>query len=224
MLVASLLFALASAMPAPAAAAASSPPDGTYVYTASVAGTPAGQSTVTVKHGDKGIDVTETADATLNGRSLHSEVKLTLADDLIPTVYLAKYHTGPLDISASVLVSGTSATETSPQGSLSFALAPGTKSLFVLDGALMSGPLFLPALMQSDHDAALTGIVPLVGRALPISVDANANPAHPAGVPADDVSLNISGQPSFTLWYDPHTFVVDELDAPSQGYTATRKR
>ena len=54
--------------------------------------------------------------------------------------------------------------------------------------------------------------------------DASAAPARPADVAASDASISLTGQIPLTIWYDPTTYLTDEVDVPSQGLVVTRNR
>jgi hypothetical protein len=62
----------------------------------------------------------------------------------------------------------------------------------------------------------------MFGRGGAIAVDQAMKPARPAAVPAGDASISVSDPIEFTLWYDPATLIVDELDVPQQQAIYTR--
>ncbi len=56
----------------------------------------------------------------------------------------------------------------------------------------------------------------------------DANPSssapRPADVPAQEAVLSIERPIAVTIWYDPATFVPDEISVPSQNAVLTRVR
>jgi len=79
--------------------------------------------------------------------------------------------------------------------------------------------------MAAWNDAPSTAIAPTRPGSVLLDVAAQATPApHPAGVPDGDVAIVFGGRLPFTIWYDPATFVPDEIDVPSENVSATRIR
>src|SRR5205807_5400907 len=140
-----MLTAPIGAVAAPAAA----PADGTYGYTVIRSGQKAGDSTVSVKRAGAGISVhevetftgvTDTVDETLDPNSL------------MPTAYVASFPlTAEVGITAHLAFYSGGARETvdGTSGATDFRLETGTTHLVVVDGAMMSGFLFLPAQVKA---------------------------------------------------------------------------
>jgi hypothetical protein len=81
--------------------------------------------------------------------------------------------------------------------------------------------------MQAWNDASALVVAPaMVAMAGPIQIspDASLAGARPAAVPSQDAALAIGGQFPFTIWYDPATYVPDEIDIPSQNIVVSRVR
>jgi len=55
-----------------------------------------------------------------------------------------------------------------------------------------------------------------------IAIDATPKADRPKGIPLGDVALSVSDPVEFTIWYDPVTLVVDELDVPRQDASYVR--
>jgi hypothetical protein len=81
--------------------------------------------------------------------------------------------------------------------------------------------------MQAWNNAPALVVVPAMaamGGTLAIVPDNSLAGARPAAVPAQDVALAIGGQFAFTIWYDPATYVPDEIDVPGQNVVVSRVR
>lgn len=195
---------------------------GTYAYRASVNGAQIGGSTIVVKHDGTSTEIDEQSNGTYNGMAGQAAAELHLGADLAPTGYQNSYQAGGMAGKASVAFSGASANLTGPMGSQSFNLAGDAKHFAVIDGAQLAGFIALPAEMSAWNGTPVTAIVPVYGQAFPITPDASAKPAHPASVPASDAVVSVAGSIPFTVWYDPSTYIADEIDVPSQGIVVTR--
>ena len=88
----------------------------------------------------------------------------------------------------------------------------------------MAGTLFVPAQMLAHRNAPMIGIIPSFGFGLPLALDTVMKPDRPAGVPVADSSMTFGGHAVITIWYDPKTLIVDEVDVPSQNSTVVRLR
>jgi hypothetical protein len=78
--------------------------------------------------------------------------------------------------------------------------------------------------MEAWKDMPVLAIAPSYGRGENLAVDTAAKPQRPSTVPAHDVAVSFRGSLPFTIWYDPMTFVPDEIDVPSQNVVVTRQR
>jgi len=211
---------------AAAATAANFPPAGSYRYTASMAGTPIGSWAVTVTNNAGVVELDESSTASVAGMQLSASSALLLGPDLAPTRYDGHYRTPSQNPNVSVTLTPTSATAvgaltTAPQ---QLVLNPNTHHFVVIEPGLLSGLFVLPAQLNSWKESNVTWITPATAQAQSLSTSAAPAPAHPAGIPSQDVPLSFDRPLQLTIWYDPATFVPDEIDVPSQGAVLTRLR
>lgn len=214
-----LMFTLALDSAVPAA-----PADGTYTYVSTVAKRGSGQTDVTVKRDASSLLLTERSSGKSDMVSGSGTAALTLDAQLAPSAYQATYSFGGAPVTVKMAFDGAKATEQSAQGSVDYGLGSTARHFVVVDGVMLSGYLALPAQMNAWQDAAVMGIVPMIGKSYPLAIDATANPARPASVPANDRLLAFSQPVAFAIWFDPSTLVVDEIDVPSQQATIVRRR
>lgn len=210
-----LVLAAAAALPA-------TPADGSYTYTLAVAGTPAGKTTITLSHPASGVQLAESASAALNGANFAGTATLNLDALLAPASYAAVYDAPGRTIHTGLAFNGAKATETADDGKAVFPLDGGTKHFAVLDGTLFSGFFILPSQLRAWNAQSFTAVSPMFGRGGAIAVDQAMKPSRPAAVPAGDASISVSDPIAFTIWYDPATLIVDELDVPAQQAVYSR--
>jgi hypothetical protein len=226
---AALVFALLAAAASAAGTPAAAPPDGTYAFVVTRGVQKSGDSTVTVKRMGAAIivhevetfvGVTDTVDETLE------------PNDLLPTSYIASFPlTSEVGITAhlSFFTEGAKETVDGTSGETDFRLETGTTRLIVVDGAMMTGFLFVPAQIQSLSLSTFTALSPSRADTYNCKVDPAAKPTRPATLPATDVSVTINGSSPtgnvrFVEWYDPQSMIVDEVDVPAEQVTITRTR
>ena len=195
---------------------------GTYAYQAKMSGSLAGNSTVTVTP----TTISEKASGSAMGMQFNASTAMTLDTGLVPTQYDGDYSTGGQSAHVTAAVAGGSATVTGAIGQTqpqTVPLGEGTKEFAVIEPGLIGGLFALPAQIAEWQTKKITAIAPsrAVGETLEV-VDSPT--ARPAGVPAADVALSFGGAVPFTIWYDPSTYVPDEIDVPSQNLQATRVR
>lgn len=212
-----LILAAAAALPAV-------PPDGTYTYTVSVAGTAAGKTTIAMSQGSSGPLLSESGSASYGGSDFAGTATLNLDAMLSPARYTAVYNAPGRTVHAALAFNGPTATETADNGAASFTLGANTAHFAVLDGTMFAGFFILPSQLRAWNAQAFTTVAPMFGRSVAMSLDRAMKPNRPAGVPAADVAIAVSDPVEFTLWYDPATLLVDELDVPQQDATYTRLR
>jgi hypothetical protein len=207
------------------AATAAFPASGAYNYTASMSGQPIGQWNVTVKRDDS-TEIDENSWASVMGMTLSAKATLALGSDLSPTRYTGNYLAAGQSVNVTVALAGTSATITGTQSQSARTLALGTDThhFVVIEPGLLAGLFALPAQLASWNESTVTWLSPVTGTAQPLMKDSAAPPARPAGVPAQDVELSLTGQIPVTMWYDPVTFVPDRIEVPSQHTILTRVR
>lgn len=212
-----LILAAAAALPA-------APPDGAYTYTVAVAGNPAGKTTITMTHSGEGLQLAESASATFGGSDFAGTATLSLDGTLSPARYAAVYSPPGRTIHAALAFNGATATETADTGSASFNLGANTAHFAVLDGTMFTGFFILPSQVRAWNAQAFTAVSPMFGRGAAIALDSALKPSRPAAVPPNDVAISVSDPVAFTLWYDPATLIVDELDVPQQDAAYVRLR
>lgn len=220
-----MLAAPLGAVGAPAPA----PADGSYAFTVARGGQKVGDSTVTVRLAGSSITVhevetfvgvTDTVDESLD------------PGNLTPTSYTSSFPlTSEVGITARLAFYSGGAKETvdGTTGQTDFKNENGTSHLVVVDGAMMSGFLFLPAQIRALALASFTTLSPSRADTYYCQVDGTANPTRPPAVPQADSSLTINGTSptgnvQFVEWYDPKSMVVDEVDVPAVQVTMSRTR
>jgi hypothetical protein len=208
------------------AATVAFPVSGAYNYTASMNGQPIGQWNVTVKRNDSATEIDENSWASIMGMTLSAKATLALGSDLSPTSYTGNYLAGGQNVGVTVSLTAASATITGTQSesSRTVALGAGTHHFVVIEPGLLAGLFVLPAQLASWNESTGTWLSPVTGAAQPLMKDSAAPPARPAGVPAQDVELSLTGQIPVTMWYDPVTFIPDRIEVPSQHTILTRVR
>lgn len=214
MMLATIFTLAALTVPAPA--------EGAYSYALSVAGVPAGKTTVTLAHMAEGLRLTESAAATYGGANFAGTATLDLNGVLAPERYIAVYNAPGRAIHASLTFNGNTANEADDNGSIAFPLAPKTKYFAVLDGTLFAGFFILPAQLRAWNAPAVTAISPMFGHGGLVAVDSALQSDRPKDLAAGDVPISVSDPIAFTIWYDPATLVVDRLVVPSQDAIYSR--
>lgn len=197
-------------------ASAGSPPDGTYNYSITQAGSPIGTSTVTIKRSPDNISVHETE--TLG--DLNYVVDETLdANTLDPKTYVATYTKGTGSQTARVTFDHTGATVTfdGVAGNQFFGLPSGVKNAYVLESSIMTGFLMLPAQLHASRVNQFLQIMPSEVAQVTSRVSGATAGPRPDSLPSGDISLSIgSGRVNFDEWYDPNTYVLHAVSVPIQ--------
>lgn len=197
-------------------------PPGTYTYSATLAGKAVGTSTLTVKAGPP-IEIDEQASAGSGAQGNSAKSVMTLGPDLAPLTYTGDYVTAGNPMSVAATLTATTATV----GKQSFQLTGSTKHFIVAELGLTSGLFVLPAQMQAWNNGAVLVVLPAMAATvgtMAIVPDNSLAGTRPASVPAQDAVLAIGGQYPFTIWYDPSTYVPDEMEIPGQNVVVTRVR
>jgi hypothetical protein len=213
-----------SLSPAPVATAAASPADGTYTYAMSLNGAQVETTAVTVKHDSSGkLLLSESATGNMNGRSGQVSDTLTLDETLAPMGYSANASIADSrSMQASLAFKGNRATQTGDV-TKTYDLVADAKHFVVLDFGPFAGYFALPAQMQAWNFQPVVAIVPMYAQGVPIAVDKSLSPDRPKNVPATDVQISVKTPLQFTLWYDPKTLVVDQMEVPTEGVLVTRQ-
>lgn len=212
----SLILAAAIATPVPA--------DGTYTYVMSLNGAQVLKSAVTVKRDLAGnIVLNESGTGSLNGRSGSIRDTLTLNPALAPVGYSALASLADSRSMQSALAFKDGEATQSGDVTKTYDLVADAKHFVVLDFGPFSGYFALPAQMQAWSDAPVVAIMPMYAQGMPITIDQTLKPDRPKTVPASDAQISVKNPVPFTVWYDPKTLVVDEMDVPTQGVSVTRE-
>ena len=212
----SLILAVALATPAPVA--------GTYTYVTVLNGAQVLKSAVTVKYDTAGnVVLSESASGQMNGRSGSISDTLTLDSALAPVGYSALASLADSrSMQSSLAFNGMQATQ-SGDVAKTYNLVADAKHFVVLDFGPFSGYFALPAQMQAWNDAPVLAIMPMYAQGMPIAIDKTIDPLRPKAVPPSDEQISVKSPVQFTVWYDPKTLVVDEMDVPSEALSVTRQ-
>ncbi len=213
-----MLLAVLTGSPFPAA--------GTYRYTASIGGQPVGSWSVSVAQDGAQTTLAESSNANVMGMQLAATASLVLGQDLAPLRYGGQYRTPTQTPSVSVTLTPNSATavgalNTQPQ---QLTLAANTQRFVVIEPGLLAGLFALPAQMAAWKDPAVTWITPATAQAQPLTASPTSSTPRPANLPPQEAVLSIDRPIAVTIWYDPSTFVPDEISVPSQNAVLTRVR
>src|ERR1700728_2060349 len=159
-----------------------------------MSGQPIGQWNVTVKRSDSGTEIDENSWASVMGMTLSAKATLALGPDLSPTGYTGNYRAAGQNVAVTVALTAASATVTGSQSDAAHTvtLVPDTHHFAVIEPGLLAGLFALPAQLASWNESTVTWLSPVTGSAQPLTKDAAALTAPPAGVPAQDVELSLS--------------------------------
>lgn len=205
-----------------AAALAAVPPAGTYHYVSTMNGAEIGRSAITVASSPAGLVLTEHGAGAMNGQSGSVEDTLTLDDALQPVTYTALASIADSrDMRSSISFTPSAATQTGDVSKV-YRL-PGNAAHFVLmDVGPFTGFFMLAAQIRAWGAKPVLAIVPNFAYSQVFTPRALADAAPPAGARAGDAAYAFSGAVSLTVWYDPKTLLVDDVDVPAQGLNVKR--
>ncbi|HVA26547.1 MAG TPA: hypothetical protein VNF68_00070 [Candidatus Baltobacteraceae bacterium] len=196
---------------------------GNYTYNATMNGANVGTSQITVKSSGSGIEIDEQMKGSFQGSASTGNATYNLAADLSPQKYAASGTIGGDTVNDAAVITGNAATVSTGQGgSQSFTLSPPATRFVVVDLGAFAGFMPLAAQMNAWNDPKATVLVPMYGIALSIEIAGNTA-TRPAAVPASDLAMSFGGNAPFTIWYDPATYIPDEIDIPSQSVVVTRQ-
>jgi hypothetical protein len=213
------LCAVWSTSAAASAAGRTWPPDGKYHYDILASGTAAGSS-----------DVTVTSDAT----SVSAGETLTQGPARVTTS--ARYVTPSLALityAADIAAPGVSqhTTVTVKPGALTVMAsgqsvdirADAAAPLLIIGDNFIASAAMVPAILHANGATSFTLAVLRGGVAVVAAVTVAPAATRPAGLPANDVgySIAVAGVHEI-LWYDPQTFVLDDLVVPEQALDVRR--
>jgi hypothetical protein len=197
-------------------------PDGTYTYAISERGKPEGTSTIRVSRSNGEILIDEHASP--------MEEKETTRRALDPTFVTRtfsidndgrRYATLTLDGETATLelrdLESGATTSTKK-----ISAPPSAPFVGVFD--LNVGLFFhLPATQHFMRASRATiAVYAFDFKSYPLAISTATAP-RPPGIAASDASIAVTSDDAVgTLWYDPQTFVLDEFDLPSNGFTFKR--
>ena len=215
MLTALVLAGVVAAAPQPALA------PGTYIYHATYGGQSVGTSTIVVKTDGATTELDERVTGDFQGTAASGTATLMLASDLSPSRYDVSGNVGGLPTRTATEIADGTATVKDGKRQTDVPLATGSQHFVIVDLGTFVGFMPLAAQMKAWNDVQVTAVIPSFGQSLAIAPSANVAQARPSDVPAGDQSISFAGEEPFTIWYDPATFVPDEI-VTSQGITVTR--
>src|SRR5271165_1755891 len=193
---------------AAATAQAALPPDGTYDYS--------------LRQGDSviatSIRETQTVNQTAVGTVQLTADLTVIADSLTPLSFDGSTMSSGKTQEVKFAYSGGSGyfIQNGERLSVPVKMIFGTQAMIVQDQSLVLSFLTLPAVLQATKANSLTVAVPTASRIFAITVDP-APQNKPSGLPAADVAVAIASPIAYSVWFDPNTGVVDEIDVPSQS-------
>ena len=221
-----LALILVAALDSAAAPAAplSAPAPGTYRYTAFEKNKEVGNSTLTVARTAAGMKVDERSNVHLGGGDSKAQTSMMLDDKLMLVGYHGHYEAAEETMDADVTLADRSATVKAGKDVRTVLLGGTSKGFVILDAGMLAGFAMLPAQMHALGNPDSTVLIPGTGESSFIDVIPDNKIARPADVPAADVSLSFAGSAPFVEWYDPQTFVVDQVVIPGQDVVIRRVR
>ena len=182
-------------------------PPGTYHYTLYSDGKPAGKSTIVVKRLDGSLRIAETT--TLQGDRI--DTTRTIDPSTFSTI---DYVLGAQGAQERIEIGGKGATNRS--GANSKTLAPATPGPAIVFDFFVGEYVALPAMIHTATARAFNVYcLCFYGFEVKTSAIVPATASRPAGVPATAAEAAFDlDDATCTLWYDPVTFVLFELDVP----------
>lgn len=202
-------------------------PPGVYRYTETDRGRATEVTKIVVTRRGGEIRIAAKTAGSLHGAAFSANESMLLGADLAPVRYDGAYNLGARGTTASVSARDASAEVTNtPLGAQSrtVTLAAGTQHFTVSAPGLLIGWFALAAQLHRWNVSSVTAIVPILAQTGRLDVSRRAIAQRPHDVPKRDAVLTVAGPVPFTIWYDPITFVPDELDEPSRRLVTTRLR
>ncbi|MFN2527957.1 MAG: hypothetical protein ABR584_04475 [Candidatus Baltobacteraceae bacterium] len=218
-----ILIAALDAAPHSAVAGLAAPGPGTYHYSAYLKNKEVGNNTITIVRTAAGIKIDERSSVSLSAGDSRAQTSMLLDEKLLLEGYHGHYEMAEQTMDANVTLADRSATVTAGKDVKTALLGGTSKGFIVLDAAMVAGFVMLPAQMHALGNADATVLVPGTGESSFIEVIPDNKIARPPNVPAADVSISFAGTSPFVEWYDPQTFVVDEIIIPGQDLIVKRK-
>lgn len=209
-----LVFALLATMGA-ATATPIHPPDGTYSYRVTVGDLTFQQSTVVITSDAATVTVQESTSIPLKSFSAVATSRYDRST-LRQIGYRADVNMPGAKQSATAIFGAGKVTLQSGAQRLDITAGP-TAPLEVVSDNLVGTMVMLPVLLEATQANALTLAVTAGGRAVLGTVQRATSSARPSDLPASDRSVELDfGSLSEIYWYEPQTFVVDDVEIPAQ--------
>lgn len=189
-------------------------------------GQPIGTWSVNVTGDQQRVEIDENSSASVMGMQLSALGSLVLGPDFAPVTYTGTYRTPAQNLSVRVDVTGEAATVVAVMANRPqhVTLAPNTHHFVVVEPGLLAGLFALPAQLYAWKEPVVTWITPTTAQAQALTTNSAAPPPRPAAVPAQDSVIAIDRPIAVTIWYDPATFVPDQINVPSENAVLTRVR
>ncbi len=193
----------------PATAANAILPTGTYEYTVIDSGQTASKSRIVVTRGagkiviDEHAEPMEATEVTRRTYDATTLAALSFADDIGGRAF------------TTVRITGDKAVIEQSEKKTTLVASPGAP--FAVFDAYAASFFQLPTMLRDDTTARLTlANLFLQYDAVPLAASAATAP-RPSGVPPrdDSIAVTLDGKLG-TLWYDPHSYVLDRFDLPSR--------
>lgn len=194
--------------------------DGTYQYTLNQNGAATGTSTLTVKRTGNVISIHE--DETIADPSFGtvqaSADQTVAASTLSPMSFVAAYTASGKTTDVRLALDGLTGAfiHNGERLTVPVRMLPGTQAMAITDQALVMSFIVMPALADEARVSAFTIANPTAARTFVMHVDP-AVPSKPANIPAGDVGFAVASPVAFTVWLEPRSGVVDEVDVPAQS-------
>jgi len=218
-----ILIAALDSAPHSSTAGSVAPAPGTYHYSSYLKNKEIGNNTITIVRTATGTKVDERSSASLSGEDSRAQTSMLFDEKLMLAGYHGHYEIAEQTMDATVALADRSATVTAGKDVKTVLLGGTSKGFIVLDAATVAGFVMLPAQMHALGNADATVLVPGTGESSFIDVIPDNTIARPADVPVADVSISFAGASPFLEWFDPQTFVVDEIVIPGQDLIVKRK-
>jgi hypothetical protein len=191
-------------------------PDGLYHYVVIDSGKPAGTSTIHVSRSNDAIVIEERASPMEEGESSRRE--------LDPATFAVRsYRDGSAQLPfVTLTIDGESATLRRGTSTATLQALPGAP--FVVFDYYVGSFFGLAAVLHAAQPSTMSFLDVAGGKVEPMAVSPSIA-ERPDGIPATDASTAVTIEEKIaTLWYDPQTFVLDEMDAPAARISYKRVR
>lgn len=216
MLVALALLATTSA----GTAAPPHPPDGTYSYRTTVGGLELAQSTVAITSDARTVTVHDSTTIPLKSFSAVATSQYDVST-LRQTGYRADANLSGARQSAIAIFTQGKVTLQAGTQSVDIKADPAGPLEIVSDN-LVGTMVMCPALLEATQANALTFAVTAGGRPILATVKRGGSSVRPSGVPASDRSIELDfATLSEIYWYEPQSFVLDDVEIPAQTASIT---